>query len=127
MQVRAHMIVLGVSFITWTAASQAQDKAVGDQMVSQEDMIVVQIHCNDLLKAVPTDPTTPVTSDFTASGGSTGPEGGQVGGDPAGSTAVPIATDGSGGSGGTIGAEDAPSVDLAAITLEDCRAAGLIR
>jgi|SRR5215217_817507 len=107
-------------------ATLAQDTQVGSQAVRQDDMIVVQIHCNDLLKSDSEGTGEEISPGVIASGGSRGPEAGEVGGDPAGNPQAPPTDSGTGGAGGTLGQDDAQSVELAAITLDDCRAAGLI-
>lgn len=117
---------VGAVLVAFTGASLAEDKLVGAQTVAEKDLIVVQVHCADLLRregeAVPEQ----ASPGFTASGGSTGPEGGEIAGDPAGGTALNSGVGEGGSAGSTIGADDAPALDLASITLENCRAAGLI-
>jgi len=109
-----------------TVPAFAVDMQVGSQTVPSEEMIAVQVHCNDLVRAEETTSGAAGSPGVVASGGNTGPEGGQVSGDPAGSADVPAAVGEGGAAGSTVGQDDAPSVDLAAITIEDCKAAGLV-
>lgn len=113
--------LLGASF------AHGDDVQVGNQLIDVEDMVVVQIHCSDLLDANTQDSGVLIAPSFSASGGSSGPQGGEVAGDPAGSDTLSFDGGDDGGAGGTLGAEDAPKVNLADITLDDCRAAKLIR
>lgn len=125
MNARTPIATMILFLAAWPAA--AEDVTVGGQTVAQDDMIVVQTHCNDLIKADGDDTGSATPQGFEASGGSTGPEAGQIAGDPAGDDGMPATGSGDGGAGSTLGAEDAPNVDLAAITLEACREAGLVR
>ncbi|SFV35467.1 hypothetical protein SAMN05216456_2155 [Devosia crocina] len=124
--ITARTLAVTALFAVGTSASLA-DTQVGAQTISDENMIVVQIHCNDLVTSEADSASAATgTPNFSSSGGATGPEGGQVAGDPAGSVGLPMNTGGSGGDGSTVGPDDAPEVDVEAITLEDCRAAGLV-
>lgn len=129
MQPRTHLLASTIAFALVASTGiglLAQDKQVGGQTIAAEDMIVVQIHCNDLVKTDSTGAGETVSPGVTATGGSRGPEAGEVAGDPAGG-ATNVPTDsGSGGAGVTVGQNDAPQVDLAAITLENCKEAGLV-
>jgi hypothetical protein len=123
--IRALIVVVGTSL--GASAANGEDVQVGSQSVDVEDMVVVQIHCSNLLDETTESSGAGIAPGFSASGGSTGPQGGEVAGDPAGSSTLSFDGGNDGGAGVTLGAEDAPDVDLADITLDDCREANLIR
>jgi hypothetical protein len=97
-----------------TSAASAQTK-VGSQSVSEGDMSAVRTHCNELAAGQPSSgagaatPTAPPVSDAApATGGAEGSAGVES---PATGAAAGATT----------------TLDLAAITLEDCRAANLMQ
>jgi len=90
----------GLALALLTGSLANAQETVGGQPIAQEDMIVVQDHCNDLVRAA-----------SVAESGA-GPQG--------------TAPDSEGGAAGSTLGADARGLDLSAITLEDCQAAGLV-
>lgn len=90
----------GLALALFAGSLANAQETVGGQPIAQEDMIVVQDHCNDLVRAA---------------------SGAEPGAGPQGT-----APHSEGGAAGSTLGNDTSGLDLAAITLEDCQAAGIV-